>query len=318
MPAVSVVIPTRNRAEILKVAIASVFAQTYSDLELIIVIDGPDQTTEDSLKRISDHRLKVVVNPSNVGLAEARNVGVRHTQGKWVAFLDDDDEWLPEKLTKQIQKAQSVAGTHVLVVSRFLEQSNNMERVWPELLPESAHRLSEYMYLKRGLMLPSTYFVSRQLLTDIPFTPGLRHLEDVDWLLRIADDPRTQITAVPDCLTVYNNFHTPGRESLVGRWQVYLNWAVNHRHLFTPFAFSLYIVKTIVPKAKLGNASARELLYLLTTALLLGSFRPRVLFFFIASACFTADFKRQVRESISPRARSARKVSKRIHSGAAV
>jgi glycosyltransferase involved in cell wall biosynthesis len=315
MPEVSVIVPTRNRAEIVKIAIASVLAQTFSNLELIVVVDGPDPATEESLKQISDCRVRVVVNPLNLGLAESRNVGVRLSEGDWIAFLDDDDEWLPEKLAKQFAVAESIQGSQVLVVARFLERTDTIERVWPEILPDSTERFSEYMFLRRGMLLPSTYLVSKQLLLDVPFTPGLRHLEDIDWLLRIAADPRTKIGAATDALVIYNNFHVPGRESMGVRWQVFYGWAVSHRNLFTSLAFSLYIVKTVVPKAKDAEASTRELLLLLFSALLLGKIDARAIFYFFASALFTREFKRRVRELVSSRARYARRSSRAVQTG---
>jgi len=315
MPAISVIIPTLNRSEIVKIAIASVLTQTYSNFELIVVVDGADPATEESLRGIADSRVRVVVNPSNLGLAESRNVGVRLSEGDWIAFLDDDDEWLPEKLAKQLAVAKSIQGSQVLVVSRFLERSDAMERVWPEVLPDSTDRLSEYMFLRRGMLIPSTYFISKQLLLDVSFTPGLRHLEDIDWLLRIAADPRTKIGASTDALVIYNNYYVPGRESLGVRWQVYYSWAVSHRNLFTSLAFSLYIVKAIVPKARNARASMRELLLLLFSALLLGKIDSRTIFYFLASALFTSDFKRRVREFVSPRARYARRSSRSVQTG---
>ena len=68
----------------------------------MIVIDGPDPETTQALNAIADHRLRLIQNPRPRGSAEARNVGVRAAQGEWVAFLDDDDEWLKDKLELQL------------------------------------------------------------------------------------------------------------------------------------------------------------------------------------------------------------------------
>lgn len=93
---VSVVIPTRNRPHLLlDRALRSALTQTLSNIEVIVVVDGPDPATLQTLHGITDPRLRVVALPENLGGAEARNVGVRHARAEWVALPDDDDEWLP-------------------------------------------------------------------------------------------------------------------------------------------------------------------------------------------------------------------------------
>src|SRR5262249_37664000 len=87
-------------------ALDSVFAQTFRQFEAIVVLDGPDDDTVRALNTIVDPRMRVFVNPHSLTAAGARNVGVSHARGEWIAFLDDDDEWLPDKLKKQLALAQ--------------------------------------------------------------------------------------------------------------------------------------------------------------------------------------------------------------------
>jgi len=312
MAVVSVVIPTRNRPEAVTQAIASVLRQTLSDIEVIVVIDGPDAQTEAVLLTVQDKRMRVIVNPQNVGLAEARNIGVRNAEGEWIAFLDDDDEWLPEKLAKQLRVAETLPGSHVFVVTQYLERTGTVERIWPEILPTTTKRFSEYMYCTRGMLLPSTYLASRQLMTDVPFTAGLRHIEDIDWLLRATADPRTKVGAVAEPLLIFNNFPTPGRESREFPWEIFYTWSISHRYLFTPIAFAFFIVKGVVPRARQAGASWRQLLHLLSAALLLGSFDVRTIFFFFTSSLFTVETRRKARELFSLRARQATQISKEL------
>ena len=102
---VTVVIPTRNRPELAAKAVESALRQTYPSLEVIVVMDGPDPETLNRLNRLHEPRLQVIALPSSVGGAEARNIGVRSARGDWIAFLDDDDEWLPEKIARQMRGA---------------------------------------------------------------------------------------------------------------------------------------------------------------------------------------------------------------------
>jgi glycosyltransferase involved in cell wall biosynthesis len=102
MPNVSVIIPTHNRAAYLKAAIASVLNQTFQDFEILIVDDGSSDTTPDVVKSFDDDRIQYVRHPKSRGGAAARNTGIGHCRGEYVAFLDDDDEWFADKLARQM------------------------------------------------------------------------------------------------------------------------------------------------------------------------------------------------------------------------
>jgi glycosyltransferase involved in cell wall biosynthesis len=105
LPLVSVVIPTRYRPEMVCRSVLSALRQTHPNLEVIVVVDGPDPLTIAALGALDDPRLRTVPLPENVGGSDARNCGVRTSKGEWIAFLDDDDEWLPQKLEKQLALA---------------------------------------------------------------------------------------------------------------------------------------------------------------------------------------------------------------------
>src|SRR5688572_11583153 len=85
---VSAIIPTRGRPELVVRAVRSALAQTYKDLEVIVVIDGPDPATEKTLEQSADKRLKVIVLSDAIGAAQARNIGATSARGGWIAFLD--------------------------------------------------------------------------------------------------------------------------------------------------------------------------------------------------------------------------------------
>jgi glycosyltransferase involved in cell wall biosynthesis len=98
IPKFSVIIPTFNRAQTLARAIESVLSQTYKNFELIIVDDGSTDSTQDILNNYP--QLKVI-KQENHGVSHARNTGVKEARGKWICFLDSDDEWLENKLELQ-------------------------------------------------------------------------------------------------------------------------------------------------------------------------------------------------------------------------
>ena len=101
-PKVSVIIPTRNRADMLKRAIESVLAQTCQEFEIIVVSDASTDNTGEIAAAFADDRIKLLEHNQPRGASAARNTGIREARGRYIAFLDDDDEWVPQKLEWQL------------------------------------------------------------------------------------------------------------------------------------------------------------------------------------------------------------------------
>ncbi len=99
---VSIIMPSYNTASYIAESIQSVIDQTYKDWELIIVDDFSTDKTDEVVKQFSDERIKYLKNEKNSGAAVSRNTALIEAKGKWIAFLDSDDLWMPDKLEKQI------------------------------------------------------------------------------------------------------------------------------------------------------------------------------------------------------------------------
>ena len=100
---VSIIMPSYNTGKFIKETINSVLNQTYNNWELIIVDDCSTDDTEEIVNAIKDNRIKFLKNSTNSGAAISRNKAIKEAKGKWIAFLDSDDLWKSEKLTKQIK-----------------------------------------------------------------------------------------------------------------------------------------------------------------------------------------------------------------------
>lgn len=100
---VSVIIPTYNKAHLLGRAVQSVLNQTYQDFEVIVVDDCSSDNTERVVIGFDDDRIRYIRHEENKGAAAARNTGIKAAEGEYIAFLDSDDEWLSEKLEKQVR-----------------------------------------------------------------------------------------------------------------------------------------------------------------------------------------------------------------------
>jgi glycosyltransferase involved in cell wall biosynthesis len=107
MPKVSVIIPTHNRAKLLRLAVTSVLRQTYRDFEIVVVDDASQDNTHEVVDSFDEARIKYVHHVTAKGDGAARNTGILNTGGAYVAFLDDDDQWLPEKLELQVAVLES-------------------------------------------------------------------------------------------------------------------------------------------------------------------------------------------------------------------
>ena len=104
---VSVIIPTYNRAKLIKRSILSVLNQTYQNFEIIVVDDGSADDTKSVVESFNNPKIRYIRHDINKGQSAARNTGIKNAKGKYIAFQDSDDEWLPEKLEKQMSCFES-------------------------------------------------------------------------------------------------------------------------------------------------------------------------------------------------------------------
>jgi glycosyltransferase involved in cell wall biosynthesis len=133
---VSVVIPTYNRANLLGRAIRSVINQTYPDFEILVIDDCSKDNTEEVVKGFSESQLKYIRHGKNKGGSAARNTGITSAKGEYIALLDDDDEWLPEKLEKQIQKFKTVSHKVGVVYTGCSEIMESSGKINFESIPD--------------------------------------------------------------------------------------------------------------------------------------------------------------------------------------
>ena len=185
-PLISVVIPTYNRSSLVSKAIASVLGQTFTNIEIIVVDDSSTDATSDILTAQFAGKIIYLQHQHNSGLSAARNTGIKASRGEYVAFLDDDDEWLPEKLKLQIQIIQqnTAVGLVYCGYTQVAENGSVIRQIRPE---------------KRGFILPdllednyitgsaSAVLIKREVLDKAGyFDENLTACEDWDLWIRIA------------------------------------------------------------------------------------------------------------------------------------
>ena len=184
-PLVSVVIPSYNRARVLRRSIDSVLGQSYKNIECIVVDDNSNDNTEDIIKSYNDKRLKYVKLSKNLGACRARNVGIEKSKGEYIAFQDSDDEWLPNKLEKQIMFMR-IADVNFCAFRRI--NGEKTERTPKEgfALPDGAALTKLLLY--ENFISTQTLLVKTNVLKRIKFDESLPRFQDWDLALRLSKE----------------------------------------------------------------------------------------------------------------------------------
>jgi glycosyltransferase involved in cell wall biosynthesis len=184
MPKVSVIIPTYNRAEKVVRAISSVLNQTFTDFEVIIIDDGSDDGTDEAVARLKGP-IKYLVHSANLGVSAARNTGIKHSNAPFIAFLDSDDHWLPDKLNVQMNFFET--NSHSVACQTEEIWIRNGRRVNPKKIHLKPSGDIFEPSLKLCLVSPSAVMLRRSVLDEVGlFDENLPACEDYDLWLRIA------------------------------------------------------------------------------------------------------------------------------------
>lgn len=188
-PTVSVVLPTYNRAELIDRSIRSVLQQTYEDFELIVVDDGSTDATAAALQKLGDPRLRCIRLETNRGAAAARNVGIRHAAGRFIAFQDSDDEWVAENLELHMHVFETCAPEVGIVYSdmhRIRRDGSTDYHRSPTLVPGVLIDPSTRFYQVCKLGIQSSV-IRRECFAQIgDFNEAFPALEDLELFIRLS------------------------------------------------------------------------------------------------------------------------------------
>ncbi len=184
-PQVSVVIPTYNRARLVARAIRSALAQTFDDFEVIVVDDGSTDDTERVVAGFDDPRVRYVPHSANGGEAAARNTGVAAARGIYIAFLDSDDEWFPDKLHEQMRAFPAGSDRIRASCTGYELKHIDTGEVETVITRKPASWLEQLLGHGSNIGMGSTLLVERKVFDEIgPFDLNLPRLTDGDWLIR--------------------------------------------------------------------------------------------------------------------------------------
>ncbi|MGE9313495.1 glycosyltransferase family 2 protein [Niabella sp. CJ426] len=185
---VSVVIPLYNSEKTILRALDSVINQTYKcDIEIIIVDDGSSDNGRAIVENYIDNNVTnikmLIVQKANGGASSARNVGLKMASGEWIALLDSDDEWLPNKLYRQFEEIQKYPDMDFIATTRNGERINSI--LWKRLTNLS--RISVKNLLIRFVFVVPTVLFKRSILEEVGyFDERLKYAEEGNYFIRIA------------------------------------------------------------------------------------------------------------------------------------
>ncbi len=296
-PQVSVVVPTFRRPLLVREAVCSALRQTFRDLEVIVVVDGLDRETIETLEAIQDQRLRVIVPPRSLGNAEARNAAIAAARADWVALLDDDDLWFDGKLEAQVPVALAQASRFPVVTCRFVARTESAEFIWPRRLPRPGQPLGDYIFRRRfpttgdGVVQTSTILAPRQLFLSCPFDGSYSRYVDLDWLLRVAGVPGFELVFAGGerPLSVYRIDDRP-RISNESGWRSDIAWARDHARQMSPEAYAAFIL-TLPSIRAARERDGPAFFRLLSEAKCNGNIRPAELAFHCGNFALPPDFR---------------------------
>lgn len=198
---VSVIIPAYNRASTITRAIDSVLNQTYKNFEIIIVDDGSLDNTKQLVESIKDKRMVYIKHPLNEGGSAARNTGIKVAKGQYIAFLDSDDEWLPEKIEKQLNLFRKLDNSFGVVYTGFYVINKN--EIIKEFTPKKR------MYVLNDLLMSNCIGTLSSVMVRVDYLNIIRGFDETfkscqDWDLYIRLSKLCKFDFITGCLVKYH------------------------------------------------------------------------------------------------------------------
>jgi glycosyltransferase involved in cell wall biosynthesis len=232
VPKVSIIIPTYNRANLLSRAIKSVLDQTFQDFELIIVDDGSTDNTKEVIERFQkkDSRIKYIFQENSGGPSRPNNVGIKNSNGKYIAILESDDEWLPEKLRLQIEileKYENVGLVSCYAFRIFPDRTRKLYKTpYTGFLSKKKWKI---FWQKWGIISPSTILIKKNCLSKVGlFDEALKFAFDVDFYLRFIKN--FDFYFLP--FSLINYYETPQSQS---RGEFWKKWIPEYEYMLEKY-----------------------------------------------------------------------------------
>lgn len=223
-PQISVIMPAYNCEKFIEASIRSVIAQTVTDWELLILDDGSCDNTWAIVERLAreDSRIRPVKNPKNMGVAKTRNHGIDLSEGAFIAFLDSDDIWHPDKLEKQLHQMQQTGADFCYTSYAIVDEAGSKSKN-DYLVPEE---ISFEELLKENVLGCSTVVLHSRTLQDHRFLTDFYHEDYVLWLSLLQDGFKACgcREVLTDWRLIVNSRSFNKVRSAKNRWHIYSDY----------------------------------------------------------------------------------------------
>ena len=268
MPKVSVIIPTHNRASFLGAAVASVLAQSFQDFEIIIIDDASTDPTQAVIAGFSDVRIRYFRSAKNRGEGASRNAGIAQAGGEYIAFLDDDDTWLPEKLAAQVEVLDRSPARVGAVYTGYFRVDARTGAIIATVAAEKRGNIYADLRVQNWVGSPSAVLVRRACFGKVgSFDEKIKFGLDYDMWIRISrfyefeiiDRPLMRYSIHPDRLS--NNTRTilHGKEAQLAKYAEYF---AGDRRAFGQYFLSLGVLYCYNGRLHEGRAALLRAIYI--------------------------------------------------------
>jgi glycosyltransferase involved in cell wall biosynthesis len=258
MPKVSIIIPSHNRAKLIGRALESVFQQTYKDYEVVVVDDASTDNTQEILASYGD-KIRHFRQPQKSGSAGARNRGLQEAQGEYIAFLDSDDFWVPEKLAEQVKVLDAHKNVGI-VYSKMAIINTKGERCGTKPEQKSGKNYKELLEIW-GDIPTSTVLTRRECFDKAgKFDTSLITMQDIDMWLRIAR--HYDLYEIEDKMLSY--YYRHGDQNTGSRIRIYEGLVTLFKKIFYTYEDApkaLYLRKIAMYQYTLSREYYREKFY---------------------------------------------------------
>ena len=304
-PLVTVVITTYNRPSYLRKAVESVRRQTYEPLELIVVDDHSEVPAERVLGDVSlerFHEVKLIRHVENRGANAARNTGIRATSGEYIAFLDDDDQWVPEKVARQVEVFQEDDDIGVTYTAL---RTVNVQDAGVAIPPRVEGDITPVLLCRNVIGTLSAVMVSADIAREVKLDEQFPSWADLEWYINLSR--RTKFRRISEPLVIYEyDSHNRLSEDLEKKQQAYERFITQFDELATQYGLLCRRKMRGWAAYRLGSTALALNQYgharrLLATAVRWYPLEPLFLKYFIATlgGRYTHDFARGVKRLLS-------------------
>lgn len=270
-PTFSVVIPVYNRAHLLELALSSVLAQSFQDFEIVVVDDGSKDNPEKVVDAIANTRIRII-RQENRGGGAARNAGIDLASGRYIAFLDSDDQFLPHHLSTM--KAVLCRGDGIAAYARMsVDRGNGTIMLRPPRAIKPNEHMADYLLRERGFVPTITLVVDAATARRVRYNPNLPFAQDTDFAIRLyLDGCRFVMAEEPGAIC--EDVADPTRISLGRKGAKLVDWLEEMRPKIPARAY--YGCRGWTIAKGIAQSEPLRALGLYLNALLRGCYRPRL------------------------------------------